>query len=166
MIGTASARHHDTVRALGAPTVDYSDPELYARIAELAPEGVDAVFDHVGGDGLRKSWQLPRKGGTLVSYGTAATKDEQGNSQLLAQIKVWHLLPNHRSAHFHNFWAGVRNKTKFRRALADDLTHVFELLADGVLTAQVAAQIPLAETASALELAESRTVAGKVVIVP
>ncbi|MFC9999284.1 zinc-binding dehydrogenase [Nocardia sp. NPDC127526] len=38
--------------------------------------------------------------------------------------------------------------------------------ATGVLHAQVAARIPLSEAARALELAESGTVTGKVVIVP
>ena len=43
---------------------------------------------------------------------------------------------------------------------------MFDLLAAGVLTAQVAARLPLTEAAAALELAESRTVVGKVVLVP
>ncbi|GGM30962.1 MULTISPECIES: medium chain dehydrogenase/reductase family protein [Micromonospora] len=171
VIGTASTRHHDAVRALGATPVDYRDPGMYERIRALAPDGVDAVFDHVGGPGVERSWQLLRKGGTLVSYGTAATKDETGNSRLpvlklFAQLKLWHTLPNHRSAYFYNFWAGHRDLATFRRNLAEDLTQVFRLLADGVLHPQIAAEIPLAEAASALMLAESRTVAGKVILVP
>ncbi|HEX7305520.1 medium chain dehydrogenase/reductase family protein [Lentzea sp.] len=171
VIGTASARHHDTVRAWGVIPVDYHDPEHHARIGELAPDGVDAVFDHVGGPGVQKSWQLLRKGGTLVSYGTAAAKDEEGNSQvqllkLLAQLKLWHALPNQRSAYFYSFWSGVRNRAKFQRTLADDLTRVLDLVADGVVTPQIAAEFPLARASAALELAESRTVAGKVVLVP
>ncbi|WFE54724.1 medium chain dehydrogenase/reductase family protein [Micromonospora sp. WMMD1155] len=171
VIGTASQRHHDAVRELGATPVDYRDPGMYDRIRELAPNGVDAVFDHVGGPGVERSWQLLRRGGTLVSYGTAATKDEEGDSRLpvlklFAQLKLWHTLPNHRSAYFYNFWAGHRRLGTFRRTLAEDLTQVFGLLADGVLDPQIAAQIPLAEAASALALAESRTVAGKVILVP
>ncbi|GAB3449267.1 medium chain dehydrogenase/reductase family protein [Actinophytocola sediminis] len=171
VIGTAAQRHHDAVRALGASPVDYRDPDLYDRIAELAPDGVDAVFDHVGGPGLARSWQLLRKGGTLVSYGTAATKNEQGNSQLpvlklFGQLKVWQAMPNGRSAYFYNFWAGERQRTKFRRKLADDLTEVFGLLTAGVLTPQIAAEIPLTEAAAALALAESRTIAGKVILIP
>lgn len=171
VIGTASTRHHDAVRALGATPVDYRAPGMYDRIRALAPDGVDAVFDHVGGPGVEQSWQLLRKGGTLVSYGTAATKDEAGNSRLpvlklFAQLKLWHTLPNHRSAYFYNFWAGHRDLAAFRRSLAEDLTQVFRLLADGVLDPQIAAEIPLAEAASALTLAESRTVAGKIILVP
>ncbi|MER7767180.1 medium chain dehydrogenase/reductase family protein [Kitasatospora sp. NPDC096140] len=171
VIGTASARHHDAVRALGATPVDYRDPDMYTRIRRLAPQGVDAVFDHVGGPGLVQSWQLLRRGGTLVSYGSAATKDETGNSRLpvlkvFARLLLWNYLPNGRNAHFFNIWAGRRRPATFRRRLSEDLTQVLGLLADGVLTPQIAARIPLADAAAALELAESRTVTGKVVIVP
>lgn len=58
VIGTAAPRHHATLRELGAIPVDYRDPEMYRRIAEIAPGGVDAVFDHVGGAGLVESWRL------------------------------------------------------------------------------------------------------------
>jgi NADPH:quinone reductase-like Zn-dependent oxidoreductase len=171
VIGTASTRHHDTVRGLGAIPVDYRDPEMYQRIRRLAPDGVDAVFDHVGGAALKDSWHLLRRGGTLVSYGTAATKNEDGNSQLpvlksFARLLWWNLLPNGKGATFYNFWAGKRRLTAFRGRLSEDLTQVLRLLADGALTAQVAAEFPLAQAGAALALAESRTVAGKVVIVP
>ncbi|MEU7143482.1 medium chain dehydrogenase/reductase family protein [Nocardia sp. NPDC046473] len=169
VIGTASPRHHEMIRELGAIPVDYRDPNMYQRIREIAPQGVDAVFDHVGGAGLAQSWALLRKGGTLVSYGTAATKNEDGNSQLpvlksFARLLLWNYLPNGKHAHFYNFWAGKRQLSTFRNRLHDDLVQVLRLLADGVLTPQIAAQFPLADAAQALELAESRTVAGKVVI--
>jgi NADPH:quinone reductase-like Zn-dependent oxidoreductase len=172
VIGTASERHHALVRELGATPVDYRDPAMYDRIRELAPDGVDAVFDHVGGDGLDRSWSLLRKGGTLVSYGTAATKNDEGNSQLpvlalYGKLTAWNYLPNGRSAHFFNFWAGKRLRADaFRARLSEDLTQVLRLLAAGVLVPQIAARIPLTAAAEAFALAESRTVAGKVVIVP
>ncbi|MGW7696373.1 medium chain dehydrogenase/reductase family protein [Streptomyces asiaticus] len=171
VIGTASARHHASVRELGAIPVDYRDPDMYDQIREIAPDGVDAVFDHVGGPGVVRSWRLLRRGGTLVSYGTAATKDEEGSSQLpvlklFGQLAAWNSLPNGRSAHFYNFWAGRRCRTEWRRRLTEDLTEVLRLVADGVLTPRIAAEIPLSDAASALALAESRTVVGKVVLVP
>ncbi|MFD5625009.1 MULTISPECIES: medium chain dehydrogenase/reductase family protein [unclassified Streptomyces] len=172
VIGTASPRHHSTVRELGATPVDYRDPDMYDRIRELAPDGVDAVFDHVGGDGVEQSWRLLRRGGTLVSYGTAATKDEEGSSQLpvlklFARLSAWNSLPNGKGAHFYNFWAGKRRcRASWQRRMTEDLTQVLHLVDEGVLTPQIAATFPLTAAASALELAESRTVAGKVVIVP
>ncbi|HEX7309249.1 medium chain dehydrogenase/reductase family protein [Lentzea sp.] len=172
VIGTASARHHDAVRELGAIPVDYRDPAMYAKIRELAPEGVDAVFDHVGGAGLVESWKLLRRGGTLVNYGTAATKDEPGNAtlpvlKLYGRLLLWNFLPNGKSAGFYNFWAGKRFRTAtFRARLRDDLLQVLRLVGSGAVKPQIAARIPLPEAASALALAESRTILGKVVIVP
>ncbi|MGH3631021.1 MAG: medium chain dehydrogenase/reductase family protein, partial [Sciscionella sp.] len=149
VIGTASARHREAVRELGAIPVDYHDPDMYRRIREIAPQGVDAVFDHVGGVGLVASWRLLRRGGTLVSYGTAVTKDEDGNSvlpivQLVARLLRWNCLPNGKGAHFYNFWAGKRHRNAFRSRLREDLTQVLRLLHEGVLTPQVAAEFPLA----------------------
>lgn len=170
VIGTASARHHDAVRGLGAIPVDYRDPDLYEQIRGLAPNGVDAVFDHVGGPGLKQSWRLLRRGGALVNYGSASTKNEQGNAilpilALFARLYAWHLTPNGRSATFYNFWAGRRRLATFQARLREDLTEVLRMVADGTLVPQIAARIPLNRTADALRLAESRTVLGKVVIV-
>ncbi|NYI95451.1 zinc-binding dehydrogenase [Streptomonospora nanhaiensis] len=169
VIGTASPRHHDTVRALGAEPVDYTAPGLPARVRALAPEGVDAVFDHVGGPGIVDSFRLLNRGGTLVAYGTAATRDVAGSSylpvlKLLARLAVWNALPNGRRTHFFNVWAGRRDRARFRARLREDLGAVFALLADGTLSARVAARFPLTEAAAAMELAESKTVVGKVVL--
>lgn len=169
VIGTASARHADAVRALGATWVDYRD-DVPARVRELAPYGVDAVFDHVGGPGIADSFALLAPHGTLVSYGTAATRDDAGNSRLpvlklLATLLLWNALPNRRRAHFFNLWAGKRRAARFRDRIRADLGAVFALAARGELRAQVAARIPLTEAARAVELAESSTVVGKVVLV-
>jgi NADPH:quinone reductase-like Zn-dependent oxidoreductase len=171
VIGTASPRHHDTVRALGATPVDYRAADLPARVRALAPNGVDAVFDHVGGPGIVDSFELLAKGGTLVSYGSASTRDDGGSKQLpvlklISRLLWWNYLPNGRGAHFFNIWAGKRRAAAFRAKLAEDLGRVLDLLADGSLKAQVAATFPLTEAAAALALAESGTVAGKVVLVP
>ncbi|GAA0985507.1 zinc-binding dehydrogenase [Nocardiopsis tropica] len=171
VIGTAARRHHEAVRELGATPVDSRDEGMYGKIRSLAPHGVDAVFDHVGGEGIVRSWRLLRRGGTLVSYGTAATKDVEGGSRLpvlklFGRLGVWNALPNGRSAGFYNFWAGSRRADAFRARLREDLTQVLGLLTEGVLTPQVGARIPLSDAAAALALAESRTVIGKVVLVP
>ncbi|MEJ2855694.1 MULTISPECIES: medium chain dehydrogenase/reductase family protein [unclassified Saccharothrix] len=171
VIGTASPRHHDTVRALGAIPIDYRDTDLAGRVRELAPGGVDAVFDHVGGPGIVDSYRLLAPRGTLVAYGTASTRDEPGSSRLpvlklFARLMLWNALPNGHRATFFNIWAGKRRPAAFRAALRRDLGQVFDLLAKGKLRAQVAARVPLVEVARAVTLAESGTVTGKVVLVP
>ncbi|MFF4060267.1 medium chain dehydrogenase/reductase family protein [Streptomyces sp. NPDC001668] len=173
VIGTASPRHHDALRERGVVPVDYRADGLAARISELAPrEGVHAVFDHVGGPGIVDSWRLLAPGGTLVAYGSAATRDAEGSKQwpvlkLLGRVWVWNALPNRRRALFFNIWAGrALAKNRFRARLRADLTEVFAALQRGEVTAQIAAQLPLARVADALRLAESGTVAGKVIINP
>ena len=69
-------------------------------------------------------------------------------------------------ATFYNFWAGRRRLDAFRDRLRADLTAVLRCWPTASSTAQIAARFPLSDAGSALALAESRTVAGKVVIVP
>src|SRR5439155_10085294 len=60
---TAAAGNLDFVRGLGADEVlDYQ-----AERFEEQMRGVDAVFDAVGGDTLRRSWGVLRPGGRLVT---------------------------------------------------------------------------------------------------
>ncbi|VVJ18795.1 Quinone oxidoreductase (EC [Amycolatopsis camponoti] len=170
VIGTASARNLDAVTALGATALDYRG-DVPARVRELAPGGVDAVFDHIGGPGIVDSFRLLAPGGTLVAYGSVSTVNTGGSAKpavlkLVARLLWWNALPNRRRTHFYNVWGGKRNLTRFRARLAEDLTAVFALAAKGQLRAQVAARIPLEDAAKALSLAESGTVTGKVVLVP
>ncbi|WP_412566364.1 zinc-binding dehydrogenase [Streptomyces europaeiscabiei] len=57
VIGTASERNHAFLRSLGAEPVVYGDG-LAERVRELAPEGVDAAVDCVGGDAVAVSQEL------------------------------------------------------------------------------------------------------------
>ncbi|MFJ4368409.1 medium chain dehydrogenase/reductase family protein [Streptomyces chartreusis] len=172
VIGTASERHHDALRERGVAPVDYRAGDVAARIRELAPRGVAAVFDHVGGRGIVDSWRLLAPGGTLVSYGSASTRDDEGSKQwpvlkLLGRVWMWNALPNRRRAYFFNVWAGrALAKNRFRARLRTDLTQVFAALQRGEVSAQIAAQLPLTRAADAMRLAESGTVAGKVVLNP
>ena len=171
VIGTASTRHHELVRKLGAEPVDYRSSVMYERIRELAPDGVDAVFDHVGGANLARSWSLVRRGGILVSYGTASTKNDAGSSQLpilalFGRLILWNLLPNGKRTHFYNLWAGRRRAERFRADKNKALSSVVKLLASGDLTPNIAARFPLTEASEAMSLAESGTLAGKVILLP
>ena len=171
VIGTASARNHDALRAAGILPVDRT-ADIPARVRELAPDGVDAVFDHVGLRSVVECRPLLKRGGTLVSYGTAATRDDTGSKQwpvlkIIARTTLWTLLPNGRSASFFNIWAGKKLRPdRFRARLRADLTEVFAALRRGDITTSIAARLPLDRAAEALRLAESGTVSGKIILIP
>lgn len=66
VIGTASERNHDYLRGLGAEPVAYGDG-LRERVLALAPDGVDAVLDLVGGEALKLTPELLAAGGRVAS---------------------------------------------------------------------------------------------------
>ena len=172
VIGTASPRHHDVLRDRGVEPVDYAAPDLPELLRQLAPGGMNAVFDHLGADSARASFAQLAPGGTLVCYGTASKLNDTGSLvreflRLVAQITWWSLLPNGHKAAFYNIWAWhTVARATFRARLHQDYAQLMTLLTEGILTPNVAARFPLEQAAEALTLAESRTVYGKVVLVP
>lgn len=172
VIGAASPRHHDTLRDAGVIPIDYADPTLEATVRRHAPDGVAAVFDNIGGGTTATSFRLLAPGGTLVSYAIINAVSGTGSLvvpflKAIGQALLWSALPNGKKATFYDLWAGHKTRpARFRRHLENDLGHVFELLRDGTITANVAARFPLTAAAAALELAESRTLNGKVILLP
>ncbi|MCE7002458.1 medium chain dehydrogenase/reductase family protein [Kibdelosporangium philippinense] len=167
VVGVVSQRHMAYVRDLGAIAIDRTG-DVAAEIRELAPDGVKAVFDHVGGPGIKRSWAMLGRGGALVSYGTAATRDQAGNAKLpvlalIGRLLAWKALPNGRTATFFNIWAGRKRNPAQLKA---DLEAVFNQLAAGVITARIAQVFPLSQISAAMTYAESGTAAGKVVVIP
>ena len=74
VIGTASAHNLDFVRSLGADQViDHREQ----RFEDLT-QGVDVIFDTVGGDTLGRSWRILGPNGRLV---TIAASSEQARNQ-------------------------------------------------------------------------------------
>jgi NADPH:quinone reductase-like Zn-dependent oxidoreductase len=170
VIGTASPRHHDALRAQGVQPLDYNDIDLAGSVLKLAPGGVDAVFDHLGGASFARSFGLLTKGGVLVCYAIASALKETSNVlipflKVLVQLGLWNILPNGRKAYFYNIWAGKGSET-FQEQLRESYVQLTTLLASGVLTPQIAARFPLSQVTAAMKLAESRTAYGKVVLVP
>lgn len=171
VIGAARPQHHEALRALGVEPVDPSDPvAMEARVRELAPGGVDAVFDILGGESLHRSWRLLAPHGSLVSSSLASVTSgslELAFVRLLVRLAVWNLAPNGRRAAFYDVWSGrLTRPRRFRAHLRADLAAVLALLASGDVVPQVAARMPLREVVEALRLAEARTRVGKVVLLP
>lgn len=66
VIGTASERNHDHLRALGAIPVTYGEG-LVDRIRAVAPDGVDAALDAAGPEGLRAALAVTKDRDRVVT---------------------------------------------------------------------------------------------------
>jgi NADPH:quinone reductase-like Zn-dependent oxidoreductase len=170
VIGTAAPRHHAALRAQGVVPLDYAAPDLTQQVRQLAPGGVDAVFDHIGGASVSRSFRLLAPGGTLVSYAVAEELRSQRSvvvqfCGLLLRLLWLNITSPGRKAGFYNIWSGKGSMT-FRTHLRKDFGQLMQLLSQGQLTPQIAALFPLTKISQAMELAESRTAYGKVIILP
>ena len=109
------------------------------------------------------SYRMLRKGGTLVTYGSASTLSGTGHwikpyLPIFARVLLWNATPDGRRATFYY----VKRWPKLFR---EDLAQVLSLLADGKIEARVESRLPL-EVTEALRLLASGKATGKIVLVP
>ncbi|KUH40200.1 MULTISPECIES: NADP-dependent oxidoreductase [Streptomyces] len=78
VIGTAGEGNHDFLRGLGAEPVTYGEG-LADRVRAVAPDGVDAVLDCVGGDAVDVSLELLGDPGRLASIVAAEVTEHGGH---------------------------------------------------------------------------------------
>jgi NADPH:quinone reductase-like Zn-dependent oxidoreductase len=162
MYGTASEYNHELVSTLGATPIDYRTEDFVKRIRSLTGDGVDAVFDPIGG--ARQLWrsnQALRKGGRLVWFGVAATKKEGLRVIPLTMLMVFllKLIPDGKQTPM------TPDLGKDNAWYRETLTELLDSLAAGEIKPVVAERIPLVEAARAHELLERGGYAGKVVLV-
>ncbi|WP_434995846.1 NADP-dependent oxidoreductase [Arthrobacter sp. Ld5] len=77
VLATASEKNHDFLRSLGAEPLTYGEG-LGERIAEAAPEGLDAVVDYVGGDDWVASLAFLADATRVASVADAEVKEKGG----------------------------------------------------------------------------------------
>ena len=162
MYGTASKYNHELVSELGATPIDYRTEDFVERIHSLTGDGVDAVFDPIGG--ARQLWRSYRalgKGGRLVWFGVAATTKAGLRVIPLTLLMVFllKLIPDGKQAPL------APDLGKDNAWYRETLTALLDSLAAGRIEPVVADRIPLVETARAHELLERGGYAGKVVLV-
>ncbi len=162
MYGTASKVNHELVSALGATPIDYRTEDFVKRIRSITGDGVDAVFDPIGGARqLWRSHRTLRKGGRLVWFGVAATK-KKGLRVIpltLLMMTLLVLIPDGKQA------TSIPDLGKDNAWYRETLTKLLDSLATGRIKPVVAERIPLAEAARAHELLERGGYAGKMVLV-
>jgi NADPH:quinone reductase-like Zn-dependent oxidoreductase len=135
VIGTASEVNHEYLRSLGADeTIDYNKMPF-----EDAVSDVDVVFDTIGGDTHKRSWQVLKEGGILVSILVKASDEEAASH-------------------------GARAGYVFVQPSADQLAEMARLIDGGIVRPVVQAVLPLAEARRAQEMSQAGHTRGKIVL--
>jgi NADPH2:quinone reductase len=73
MYGTCSSRGASAVADLGGVPIDYQHQDFVEEIHRLAGDGVDVVFESIGGTHIWRSRRALRPGGTVVAYGLTSS---------------------------------------------------------------------------------------------
>lgn len=161
---TASAGKHAIVERHGGIPIDYRSEDFVAAIRRLAPDGVDAVFDAIGGSHLGRSRAVLRRGGRLVVYGasSAVGKGKAAFLPTLARVVAYRILPRGRSASFYGIGGKLGREDPTVR---EDLAKVLDLAARGAVVPVVGARFPFGQAREAHALKERGGPAGKVLLV-
>jgi NADPH:quinone reductase-like Zn-dependent oxidoreductase len=133
VIGTASAAKKDFVEPLGVHHVGYG-PGVADRVAAAAPDGVDAIYDLVGGESLEAVAGLLADRSKLITAADPVTAGRLGGSRVQ------------------------------RARTAEVLTRLAELVTAGALRPLVTRVFPFERAGEALRSVESGHAVGKTVI--
>ncbi len=158
--GAASAGKHATVRSLGATPIDYRAGRLDRLVRALEPQGVDYVFDGVGGRNIGLCIGALRKDGTVVGFGFVGAPGILSKIGMFANLFIGARLRG-RSGRFFGITALYR---KDRQPFHEDLPKIFALLAEKKIDPLVTRTFPLLEARQAIELLAANSVEGKIVL--
>jgi NADPH:quinone reductase-like Zn-dependent oxidoreductase len=177
MYGTCSSSSAPAVSVLGGTPIDYRNADFVTEIRRLTPEGVDVVFEGVGGENIWRSREATRPGGTVVVYGLTASlsggrstsrragrRNRFGEIAFLAKciVRNWFLPGSKRMVPY-----SIQTLKRLRPAwFREDLTALLQLLQQQKIKPIIAQRLPLVEAKHAHELLGKGGVTGKIVLVP
>src|SRR5262249_30784888 len=156
--------------------IDYQHQDFEAEIHRLTSEGVDAVFDGIGGTHMWRSRKALRPGGRVVVYGLTSSlrggrlaSGRSGRRQRFRRIGIfglyivggWLLPGRKRVVPYSIQWLKRLRPAMFRQ----DLITLFGLLQEQKIKPLIAERFRLAEARRAHELLGKGGVTGKIVLV-
>jgi NADPH2:quinone reductase len=174
MYGTCSTRSAAAVSELGGIPVDYHQ-DFVKEMRRLASDGVDVVFDPIGGNHLWQSRKVLRPGGRVVGYGLRSSlrgeglaSERPGRRQRFRGTAVFALyiaggwlLPGRKRVVPYSIQTLKRLKPEFFR---QDLIALLDLLHQKKIKPLIARRFPLAEARQAHEMLGKGGVTGKIVL--
>ncbi len=169
VFATVSSSKIDFAKNLGADhVIDYTKEKFEDRIKQIAPKGIDVVFDSIGGQTFKKSYKLLRPTGKMICYGAAENLAAVKNKLMLIPL----------AAGF-GFFSPIPMLMQSKALIminmlrvADLKPHVFsevfartmDLANQGIIKPHLDKVFPVSEVAAAHEYVEGRKSVGKVVL--
>ena len=176
MYGTCSARNASTVADLGGIPIDYRQADFVKEIHRATGDGVDVVFDGIGGTHIWRSRKALRPGGRVVAYGLTSSlrggrlaTGRPGRRNRIRPIAIffvyvacgWLFPGRKRVVPYSIQWLKRMKPELFRQ----DMAALFDLLQQRKIEPLIAKRIPLAEARRAQEMLGEGGVTGKIVLV-
>jgi NADPH:quinone reductase-like Zn-dependent oxidoreductase len=176
MYGTCSSGGASTVSDLGGLPIDYQQQDFVKEIHNLTKEGVEVVFDGIGGTHIWRSRKALCRGGKVVAYGLTGSlrggrlaSGRSGGRHRIRGIAVFglyiiagRLFPGRKRVALYSIQWLKRLRPKWFR---QDLIALFDLLQQRKIKPLIARRFPLAEARQAQELLGKGGVTGKIVLV-
>ena len=161
--GTGSYSKQELIKQLGAIPIDYKNETISDRIMEMEPQGINAVFDAIGGESFKTSFRLLKKGGILVPFGFYKNSTGQGGNVALEfiQLKLWNILPNGKKVDFYSIGDMRKNNSTWFK---EDLGKLFSLLKEGKIKPVISERLSLKDAEEAHKLIDSASVNGRIVL--
>jgi len=161
--GTARSEQAALIRELGATPIDYQREDF----TQVLPGGFDVVFDGIGEDGYRRSFEALKRGGLLCAYGyTAGVQAQRRMLTMLmwvARLYLWRWLPGGKCARGYSINV---MRAQHPAWFQEDLERLLGLLAARAITPRVAKRISFGQVADAHRRLEAGGLMGKLVLVP
>src|SRR5262245_2082316 len=173
LYGTCSARGAAAVADLGGIPLDYRHQDFVEEIHRLTREGMDVVFDGIGGTHIWRSRQALRPGRKVIAYGLTSSlrggRLASGRRHRFHGLAIfgvyiaggWLLPSRKRVLPYSIQWLKRLRPAWFRQ----DLLALFDLLQQQKIKPLIAQRFPLAEARQAHELLGQGGVTGKLVLV-
>jgi NADPH:quinone reductase len=177
MYGTCSSHGASTVSELGGVPIDYRHQDFVVEIHRLTGEGVDVVFDGIGGSHIWRSREALCRGGKVVAYGLTGSlsggrlaSGRPSGRHRFREIRIFGLyiarswlLPGRKRVVPYS----IQTLKRLRPALfRQDLMALLDLLQQQKIKPLIAQRFPLAQARQAQELLGKGGVTGKIVLLP
>ena len=177
MYGTCSSQGASAVSELGGIPIEYQHQDFVQEIHRSTGEGVDVVFDSLGGSHIWRSRKALRPGGRVVAYGLTGSlrggrlaSGRSGGRHRFRGIAIFGLyiaggwlLPGRKRVVPYSIQTLKRLKPAWFR---QDLIVLLDMLQRQQIKPIVAQRFPLAQARRAQELLGKGGVIGKIVLVP